>query len=103
MKANITKLKVSDSDGKELAVIELDISNSIEETLKKVIQESYSGCTLIFIGNKDSKLDITTLYETCKAVHSIIGDSLEWSITDTPPDSAEKDLDAYLILKNKEK
>ena len=103
MKANIIKLKILDLDSKQSSIVELDASDSIIDVLKAAIRKPYSDSILIFVGNKESNLDITTLYRICQAVRRIAGGAVEWNVIDATLDTTEKDLSAYLILKNEEK
>ena len=103
MEASIVKIKITDVENQQISIIELDTTNSDMEILRTIIEKTYSESVLVFIADKESKLDISTLYRICKAIYSIVGESLKWDITDTLPNPTEKELNAYLILKNEEK
>ena len=98
----VIKIKIIDESNNQLIVVELDSLQSLSDKIKKILKEEYSESLLIFVGSKNSKLNAETLYKICQAVQKIMGDSLEWKITDKTPKSMElEDLSAYLILKTK--
>ena len=101
MEASIVKIKITDVENQQISIVELDTANSDMEILRAIIENSYSESVLIFIADKESKLDISTLYKICKTIYRIVGESLKWDITDTPPNPTDKEINAYLILKNK--
>jgi len=102
MKQEIVKIKVIDTVGKQAVIIELTDLENLSDNLKKLIHKVFPQSLLIFVGNKNSQLSFETLFRIAQVVHNIVGDSLEWRITDKKPQSMDLEgLSAYLILKEK--
>jgi hypothetical protein len=75
---------------------------SLSDNLKKIIKKEFPESLLLFVGDRNSKLSTETLFKIAQTAHNIIGESLEWRITDkTPKSMALEGLSAYLILKAK--
>ena len=99
MVQDIIKIKIIDLINNKSTIVELRDLQSVPEDIKKIIQIVFTKSQLIFIGNTNSKLSIEMFYNIAKTVHGIVGQSLEWRITDIMPKSM--DLSAYLVLRNK--
>ena len=98
----VIKIKVINESNKQVAIVELDSLQTLSDKIKKILKEEYSESLLVFVGSRNSKMDVETLYRICQTVQKIMGNSLEWRITDKTPESMElEDLSAYLILKTK--
>ena len=106
-KKNYFKLKIIDKDRDESIVIALDYTRLTPIGIQKAIpictQIVTNGSNkLLFLGNKDSKLELEPLYNIAVLVQSILGGNLVWDIIDELPKEGEpQDLDGYLILNNR--
>jgi hypothetical protein len=100
MKQEIVKIKIIDTAEKQAVIMELTDLENLSDNLKEIIHKAFPESLLIFVGDKNSQLSFETLFRIAKAVHDIVGDSLEWRITDKKPQSMDLEgLSAYLILK----
>ena len=99
MEQNAIKVKIIDVINNKSTIVELRDLQSVPEDIKKIIQIVFTKSQLIFIGNTNSKLSIEMFYNIAKTVHGIVGQSLEWRITDIMP--KPMDLSAYLLLRYK--
>lgn len=103
---NYFKLKIIDKDRDESIIITLDYTRLTAIGIQKAIPI----CTLIvtngnnrllFLGSKDSKLELEPLYNIAVLTQSILGGNLVWDIIDELPKQDEpQDLGGYLILNN---
>lgn len=102
------KLKVIDSESKASIVITLDCSRLCTEGIQQM-RKITPLCTqvvtkgdnrLIFIGDRNCKLELETIYNFTSFVQTILSDSLTWDIIDEIPveDKDIEDLNGYLIL-----
>jgi hypothetical protein len=100
MKQEIVKIKVINPEEEQAIIIELTDLENLSNKLKEIINKAFSESLLIFVGDKNSWLSVETLFRIAQTVHNIVGDSLEWRITDKKPQSMDLEgLSAYLILK----
>ena len=100
MKQEIVKIKVIDAEENRAVIVELPDMENLSGKLKEIIHRVFPQSLLIFVGDKNSRLSFETLFKIAKAAHNIVGDSLEWCITDKKPQSMDLEgLSAYLILK----
>ena len=99
MEQDVIKIKIIDTINNKSTIVELGDLQSVPENIKKIIQTVFTKSQLIFIGDTNSKLSIEMLYKIAKTVYGIVGQSLEWRITDIMP--KPMDLSAYLVLRNK--
>lgn len=103
---NYFKLKIIDNDRGNSIVITLDYTHLTPIGIQKAIpictQIVTNGSNkLLFLGNKDSKLELEPLYNIAVLTQSILGGSLVWDIIDELPKEGEpQDLGGYLILNN---
>jgi len=103
---NYFKLKIIDKDRDESIVVTLDYTRLTPIGIQKAIpictQIVTNGSNkLLFLGNKDSKLELEPLYNIAVLVQSILGGNLVWDIIDELPKEGEpQDLGGYLILNN---
>ena len=100
MKQEVVKIKVIDTAEKQAVIVELSDLETLSDNLKEVINKAFPESLLIFVGDKNSQLSFETLFKIVRAVHKIVGNSLEWRITDKKPQSMNLEgLSAYLILR----
>lgn len=99
------KLKILDSDTKQSIIVTLDYSQLTSDRIRKAIPlctkiVTNADSQLIFIGDKNSKLELETLYNFASLTQSMLSDSLTWDIVDEipPEDKHLEDLNGYLIL-----
>lgn len=98
MEQDIIRIKIIDTINNKSTIVELRDLQSVPENIKKIIQTVFTKSQLIFIGDTNSKLRIEKLNKIAKTVSDIVGQSLEWRITDKMP--KYMDLSAYLLLRN---
>jgi hypothetical protein len=102
METEIVKIKVIDAEAKEVVIVELSDLESLADNIKKTVRENFSESLLIFVGDANSRMSFDTLFRIAKTVRNIVGEELEWKITDKKPQSMELEgLSAYLILREK--
>ena len=99
MEQDVIKIKIIDVINNKSTIVELRDLQSVPEDIKNIIQTVFTKSQLIFIGDTNSRLSIEVFYKIAKTVHGIVGQSLEWRITDIMP--KPMDLSAYLVLRNK--
>lgn len=99
------KLKILDSNTGESIILMLDYTYlttiGIQKALPLCMKIVTNGDSqLIFIGDKNSKLELETLYNFASLIQSMLSDSLTWDIVDEipPEDKHLEDLNGYLIL-----
>lgn len=103
---NYFKLKIIDKDRDESIILTLDYTRLTPIGIQKAIpictQIVTNGSNkLLFLGNKDSKLELEPLYNIAVLVQSILGGNLVWDIINELPKEGEpQDLGGYLILNN---
>lgn len=103
---NYFKLKIIDKDRDDSMIITLDYTHLTPVGIQKAIpictQIVTNGSNkLLFLGNKDSKLELEPLYNITMLVQSILGGNLVWDIINELPKEGEpQDLGGYLILNN---
>lgn len=101
---NYFKLKIIDKDRDESMILTLDCTRLTAIGIQKVIPICTQIVTngnnrLLFLGSKDSKLELEPLYNIAVLAQSILGGSLVWDIIDELPKHGEpQDLGGYLIL-----
>lgn len=98
MEQNVVKIKIVDTISNNSTIVGLEDLQAVPEEIKNIIQTVFPNSQLIFIGDIYSKLSLEMLYKTAKTVYGLVGQSLEWRITDKIPESL--DLSAYLLLKS---
>jgi len=99
MEQDVIKIKIIDTINNKSTIVELGDLQSVPEDIKNIIQTVFTKSQLIFIGDTNSRLSIEVFYKIAKTVHGIVGQSLEWRITDIMP--KPMDLSAYLVLRYK--
>lgn len=99
MEQDVIKIKIIDTINNKSTIVELGDLQSVPEDIKNIIQTVFTKSQLIFIGDTNSRLSIEVFYKIAKTVHGIVGQSLEWRITDIMP--KPMGLSAYLLLRNK--
>ena len=100
MKQETVKIKIIDTAEKQAVIVELTELENLSDNLKEIVNKAFPESLLVFVGDKNSQLSFETLFKIAQAVHNIVGDSLEWRITDKKPQSMDLEgLSAYLILK----
>ena len=103
---NYFKLKIIDKDRDESIIITLDYTRLTAIGIQKAIPICTPIVTngnnrLLFLGSKDSKLELEPLYNIAVLTQSILGGNLVWDIIDELPKQDEpQDLGGYLILNN---
>jgi len=98
MEQNVVKIKIVDTISNNSTIVGLEDLQSVPEEIKNIIHTVFPNSQLIFIGDIHSKLSLEMLYKIAKMVHELVGQSLEWRITDKIPESLY--LSAYLLLKS---
>ena len=104
---NYFKLKIIDKDRGDSIVLTLDYTRLTPIGIQKAIPICPSIVTngnnkLLFLENKDSKLELEPLYNITVLVQSILGGNLVWDIIDELPKQGEpQDLGGYLIINEK--
>ena len=103
---NYFKLKIIDKDRDESMILTLDYTRLTAIGIQKAIPICTQIVTngnnkLLFLGSKDSKLELEPLYNIAVLAQSILGGNLIWDIIDELPKQGEsQDLGGYLILNN---
>ncbi|MBB4034132.1 hypothetical protein GGR21_000017 [Dysgonomonas hofstadii] len=99
------KLKILDSSTKESIIVTLDYSQLTSDRIRKAIPLCTKIITngesqLLFVGDKNCKLELETLYNLASLIQSMLSDSMTWDIIDQiPPEEKQtEDLNGYLIL-----
>ena len=99
------KLKILDSGTGESVIVTLDYTYLTTIGIQKILPLCMKIVTngdsqLIFIGDKNSKLELETLYNFASLVQSMLSGSLTWDIVDEipPEDKHLTNLNGYLIL-----
>ena len=101
---NYFKIKIIDKDRDESMILTLDCTRLTAIGIQKVITICTQIVTngnnrLLFLGSKDSKLELEPLYNIAVLAQSILGGNLVWDIIDELPKLGEpQDLGGYLIL-----
>lgn len=104
---NYFKLKIIEKDRGESMIITLDYTRLKAIGIQKAIPICPQIVTngdnkLLFLGNKDSKLELEPLYNIAVLVQSLLGGNLVWDIIDELPKQGEpQDLGGYLIINEK--
>ena len=102
MEQEIVKIKIINTKDNLSTIAKLTDLETLPDNLKEIVHRVFPESLLIFIGDKNSQLSIETLFRIVKAAHNVVGNSLEWRITDKKPHSMDLEgLSAYLILKEK--
>lgn len=99
------KLKILDSSTKESIIVTLDYSQLTSDRIRKALPLCTQIVTngesqLLFVGDKNCKLELETLYNLASLIQSMLSGSLTWDIVDEipPEDKHLTDLNGYLIL-----
>lgn len=99
------RLKILDSSTKESIIITLDYSQLTSGRIRKALPLCTQIVTngesqLLFVGDKNCKLELETLYNLASLIQSMLSGSMTWDIIDQlPPEEKQtEDLNGYLIL-----
>ncbi len=99
------KLKILDSSTKESIIITLDYSQLTSGRIRKALPLCTQIVTkgesqLLFVGDKNCKLELETLYNLASLIQSMLSGSMTWDIIDQlPPEEKQTEhLNGYLIL-----
>ncbi len=99
------KLKILDSSTKESIIVTLDYSQLTSDRIRNAIPLCTKIVTngesqLLFVGDKNCKLELEALYNLASLIQSMLSDSMTWDIIDQiPPEEKQtEDLNGYLIL-----
>lgn len=99
------KLKILDSSTKQSIILTLDYAYlttiGIQKALPLCTKIVTNGDSqLVFIGDKNSKLELETLYNIASLIQSMLSGSLIWDIIGeiSPENKRLQDLNGYLIL-----
>lgn len=97
MEQDVIKIKIIDTIRNKSTIVELSDLQTVPEDIKIIIRTIFTKSQLIFIGDSNSMFIVQNHFKIAKAVQAIVGQSLEWRITDKIPNSM--DLGAYLVLR----